>query len=474
MLIRIITAIFSQGYGMHDDHFLVVEAPASWAHGEDYSNWLPWNQKGENIMPQGHSYTYIGAQFIFFKTCEGLGISNPKTQMLINRLLHGLWSVLIVVFVMKIVSLYLEERKVVLLGLVTALLWIVPFLSVRNLVEFLTIPFLLICMYWILNTKFKKSHWFMAGVMLGTAISIRYQLGVFALGLGLALLISKRWMTFLFVVLGSVITVVVTQGIVDYFIWEKPFAELMGYVNYNLETDPYIKGPWYMFVLVLMGAFLVPLGFVLAIGFFAQWRKYLVLFLPTFLFLLFHSWHPNRQERFILPILFFFLILGYLGWEHLKSKYNFWSNKKLTRWIWGVFWVLNTPLLLTSCFVYSKKSRVESAYYLRDKKVLGVIQESTGPAKSTMIPKFYSDNYTYLVYRHDEQVNNLGDFTQHELPMYVFFYGDDNLEDRIKAVEKYTGPLKREAVFEPGFVDRWLYQLNPKNNNETIVVYSNR
>ena len=43
VFIRLIAAIFSQGYGMHDDHFLVIEASASWAHGYDYNHWLPWS-----------------------------------------------------------------------------------------------------------------------------------------------------------------------------------------------------------------------------------------------------------------------------------------------------------------------------------------------------------------------------------------------------------------------------------------------
>ena len=38
LLLRPIAATFSTGYLMHDDHFLVVEAGASWAAGEDYNN----------------------------------------------------------------------------------------------------------------------------------------------------------------------------------------------------------------------------------------------------------------------------------------------------------------------------------------------------------------------------------------------------------------------------------------------------
>ena len=62
---RILAALFSQGYGMHDDHFLIIEASASWVDGYDYNNWLPWN-KPEGAVPEGHSFTYVGLNFIFF------------------------------------------------------------------------------------------------------------------------------------------------------------------------------------------------------------------------------------------------------------------------------------------------------------------------------------------------------------------------------------------------------------------------
>ena len=53
-VLRITTAIFSEGYLMHDDHFWVVEAAASWSEGEDYNNWLPWSQEKLGLDPKPH------------------------------------------------------------------------------------------------------------------------------------------------------------------------------------------------------------------------------------------------------------------------------------------------------------------------------------------------------------------------------------------------------------------------------------
>lgn len=62
LVIRLIAAVFSEGYGMHDDHYLVIEAAGSWVDGHDYNHWLPWTQT-EVIKPEGHSFTYVGINF---------------------------------------------------------------------------------------------------------------------------------------------------------------------------------------------------------------------------------------------------------------------------------------------------------------------------------------------------------------------------------------------------------------------------
>ena len=58
LIMRLIAAIFSQGYGMHDDHFLIIEASSSWVDGYDYNGWLPWSE-GNRGRPEGHSFSYV-------------------------------------------------------------------------------------------------------------------------------------------------------------------------------------------------------------------------------------------------------------------------------------------------------------------------------------------------------------------------------------------------------------------------------
>lgn len=142
LLIRLIAAIFSQGYGMHDDHFLIIEASSSWSDGYDYNNWLPWSENSHGT-PEGHSFTYVGLNYIYFVCMKALGVLDPKILMLINRLLHAVFSLLILHFSYKITQRLGTQKQAITVGWILAFLWVLPFLSVRNLVEITCIPFML-------------------------------------------------------------------------------------------------------------------------------------------------------------------------------------------------------------------------------------------------------------------------------------------------------------------------------------------
>ena len=65
--LRVVSAWFSEGYLMHDDHFWVVETSASWADGSDYNNWLPWTQeeKGLEVKPHFTNLAFSSLHYIY-------------------------------------------------------------------------------------------------------------------------------------------------------------------------------------------------------------------------------------------------------------------------------------------------------------------------------------------------------------------------------------------------------------------------
>jgi hypothetical protein len=63
---------------------------------------------------------------------------------------------------------------------------------------------------------------FLAGFIAGITISIRFQAIIYWGGMGLALLIQKKWLqTIIFGLGGGVLHFIIIQGPIDYIIWGK-------------------------------------------------------------------------------------------------------------------------------------------------------------------------------------------------------------------------------------------------------------
>lgn len=469
LIIRVIAAIFSQGYGMHDDHFLIVEAASSWADGYDYNHWLPWSPESTG-KPEGHSFTYVGLNYIYFAIMKFLGVADPKILMLINRLLHGLFSVLIVYFSIKITEKISNQKHAVTVGWILALLWMMPFLSVRNLVEITCIPFILWSVWLMLKNEDRRNFLF-AGLMMGMAVSFRYQVGVFAVGVAAVYFFQWKWAQFLLFSIGVLIVFGLTQGLVDYLIWGYPFAEFIGYATYNAnEGTEYIPNSnYFMYVLVLMGSCLVPLGLLLGFGFFRSAKKYFYIFIPVLLFILFHSFYPSKQERFILPVLPLFIILGVLGYDFIIDKSNW---RKVWNFSWKFFWILNIPLMLVVSTAYSKKSRVESMYYFYEtgETPRKILLESTGGTGASMLPQFYSGVWMFGTLNRSESSQLLTVYPNYVYD-YILFFGSENLGERVSDYKKIYPKMELVKTCEPSFVDLILKWLNPLNRNEYIEVW---
>jgi hypothetical protein len=469
LIVRLIAAVFSQGYGMHDDHFLIVEASASWADGFDYNYWLPWTE-GNKGVPEGHSFTYVGLNYLFFAFMKWIGVMDPKTLMLLNRLIHACFSLVVVIYGMKITEKLSNQKNALVVGWILALLWILPFVSVRNLVEVAAIPFLMMGVWLLLNNK-QFLPIFFAGLLVGMAVSFRYQIAVFAIGLALYYLIKKDFKVLFNFSIGVIAMFMLTQGVVDFFIWGYPFAEFWSYVNYNLtEGTTYLPNQNYlMYVLVLVGVFFIPMGVLLLIGFFKSYKNHLLLFLPTLFFLVFHTLYPNRQERFILSILPFFIVLGVMGYDRFKA--TGWKNK-IWKWSFVIFWVFNTFFLCMTVTMYSKKSRVEAMYSLYNNGISNekILMEGSGSGKVSMLPKFYAKSWDCFVAERLKATDDLNAYTGKAFD-YIFFYDDKHLNKRISDYKKIYPNMRLHFSAYPSFIDRVLRQLNPRNANEYIEVW---
>ncbi len=479
---RLLATIFSMGYGWHDDQFLIIEIAQSWVDGIDYYSWLP-SADGIN-QPEGFSFFYVGLHYILFTFLEFTGIYDPQTKMLIVRLLHAIWSMFIIYFSFKITLLLSNISNAKLVGWILALFWIFPMISVRNLVEYVSIPLILYGIWIILksfdNSKF--SVWLFAGIILGLAFNIRFQTLLITGAIGLVILMHNKWKSAIFLGLGVLISIIVFQGGIDYLVWDKPFVQLIEYIEYNMHNAAlYIVSPWYTYLLFLAGILIPPVSLFLFAGFFKQWRKNLILFLPILIFLIFHSYYPNKQERFVVTIMPLLIIIGIIGWQSIRNKYlSGRVPRKLVAASWIFFWLINFVLLLPVSVMYSKQARVESMSYMaKYGDINNFVIEDINKTILRFPPQFYLQNwYQYKTLMKDDDFNEFVKTNSisplSEQPGFILFYQPENIEHRVNQMKTVYPELEFETVIEPGFMDRLLFWLNPINDNQNIYLYRNK
>lgn len=481
LFFRLLAAIFSKGFGWIDDQFLIIEIAQSWVDGIDYYRWLP-DEQGMN-QPKGFSFFYVGINFLIFKTLEFFHITDAQWKMFIIRLLHAFWSLLIISGGYKIAQKLGDEQSAKLTGWVLALLWLFPFLSVRNLVEYVSIPLLVIGVQSIVfsSHKNKLQIWLWIGILFGIAFNIRYQTMIFTGGVGLALLFQRKWLETLLVSIGILITILLFQGILDYIIWGEPFVQLQGYINYNINhATEYLTAPWYFYIIVILGVLVPPVSFYLAIGFLKSWKSTMVFFLPTLIFITFHSIFPNKQERFIITILPFIIIGGVIGWQQIiKHIQNKPSLKIAYKASWIFFWIINFLLLIPVSTMYSKKARVEAMVYLSQYDDLKYfIIDDVNKSILRPPPIFYMDNWVpYTPIMENEDLKAFKEAKKWEDPKhqpgFILFMESKNIENRVEFMTSVFPRLEFETLIEPGMMDLVLHWLNPINDNQNIYIYRN-
>ena len=325
-VVRLIAAIFSEGYIMSDDHFLAVEPVSSWVSGENYHNWFP-NEYNQTDHAQPFSYAYYFLNFLILKCCAILGIVNPFIQAFVLRLVHGalsLWGVYLFV--------KLAERLIASVQWRMYAIWfwvfggVVTVFSVHQLVETACIPFVLFAYLYVLKyfERERIGALLIAALAFSFSVGMRYQLVFFPLTLGMYLLWKRKWsgaMLFgIFFTLGFALT-----QIDNLLFWHKPiYQHLLDYQAYNAtHFSEYPSNVFSYFSLVSYYIFpVITIVFLLSLRrrhsssghssptFVApQHSNTFPIFIGVAIFIVFHLVFPNRQERFLLPAVPFVLLL---------------------------------------------------------------------------------------------------------------------------------------------------------------------
>ncbi len=478
ILFRLLAVIFSKGFGWFDDHFLVVEAAQSWVDGYDYNYWLP-DVNFPDRQPQGHPLFYVGIHYYIFKFFTFIGLTDPQTKMFYLRLLHSAWSLLIITYGYKITEHLSNKKTALYVAGFLSLFWFMPFLSVRNLVEFVCVPPLLIATWLLLKEKSYRNYLF-AGIWLGIALSIRFQTVFYLAGIGLALLIAKTNFKYLITcLLGFSLVLLITQCLVDYIIWGRIFAELGAYIQYNIDNATvYGTDVWHMYLDLILGLLIPPLSFLLFGGWLVSWKKIPILFWPVLFYLAFHTYFPNKQERFVLTIMPSLIIIGTIGMFSIYEKYKNRVNLKLFKFSRGFVIVLNIILIFILSLSYSKRNRVEAMTYLHNQPDLNMvmIDDSNKENDFTMPPLYYLGKWHSVIgitkqFNLDSVKYQFSIIPDSVKPNYIVFWRNENIAARVASFRKLFPHTKYITTIEPSFIDKTLNWLNPLNDNETTYIY---
>jgi hypothetical protein len=479
LFFRLLAAVFSTGYGMHDDHFLTIEIAQSWIDGENTNEWIP-DIKKNVTTPSGHSLTYPSILYVILWTCEKVGVSDPAAKMFLMRLIHAFFSLLVVYWGYLIIEKLYNKKAAALSGWLLAIIWFMPMLGVRNLVEIVCIPFLMYSVWLIIkNDEDKLFNYLLSGFVIGLAFSIRFQIITFIPGLGLALLIKKKFSHAVLFGIGACIGILLIQGLGDILVWGYPFAEFRGYMQYNIDNaHVYPNGPWYSYSLLVMGLLIPPVSLFILFGFFKDWKKNLIIVLPVLTFFIFHSSFPNKQERFILPVLPFIIMVGAAAWSEFYDKSLFWSrNKNSYKGVIIFFLIINTVVLFTLSLSSSKRNRIDAMRYLsKDKTIKCFVVENSLHDGNLQMPRFYLNKiwprqYDIVENSSIEEFKVMVSDPHSCLPQYVLFMEEKDLDKRVANFKKSFPNIKYETTIEPSFLDKVMYWLNPINSNQTTIIY---
>ncbi|MBC7948142.1 MAG: hypothetical protein H7Y42_09710 [Chitinophagaceae bacterium] len=477
LLLRLLAVFFSPGYAFHDDHFEMPELVFRW---KNNINFL-WTGSDVHVF----SLIYPGLMYVLFEACNAVGIHTPEGMMFVVRLFLALVSLLSIYYA-YLLTLRLGGTKTTanLAALAMALFWIFPFMSVRNLREFFCIPFLLMGSYYISDPKLTTRSIFLAALWFAVSFSIRLQVVFIPIGIGICLLFNKQYRTkALLFGLAFIVAYMLTQGLFDLIYYGDPFANIKEYVRFNsnpvnIEIQP--QGPWFQYIGTVAGVVFGLPFLLLALGYGYSARLSFhtrMLMIASLLFFIFHSAYSNKQERFILPFIPFFLLLGIIGfYEHYaRNQHKRWL-RRTTRIVIAWFLVLNTVGLLILTFTYSKRSRIEAMIYLRKKAdVTNIVME--GEVSLQRPPTFYLgkhlENFVMPPEGNIDTLENEIRTSGKPVPNYVIMAGSHDFDLRLARLKSLFPNLKEEIIITTSFVDNLAHWLNPKHNqNENWHIYS--
>jgi hypothetical protein len=475
ILLRVVAVIYSQGYMASDDHHETVKVAWQWhtsGHFLNADGKLTWaNISGSDIM---RSPLYNFFVYSLLKLGSLLGMNYLDQMMYVQRTVHALLSLILVIFVYKYLKEESNENTALIGSLMMSAFFIMPYLSVRNLIEMVSAEAMLPSLYYAhMGIKREnRDYLIISGLLGGLAWMVRPQTLMAVIPIIPILWFSvKSFRKSLYFILGLIL-VVIFSGFLDLLTVGKFLGTTIKYISANMSTRPWLPGPWYKYILLLLGIFIFPFS-LLFFGSFFQKKlisKNKIIFWGFLLFLVGHSLYRSKEERFMIPIIPLAIILGCLGLYYLYQKRCWYLQMPaLRKGLWIYFGAVNLILLIPFTINYSHKGRVEPLIYLsRQKDVSSIIFDST--ERNFLIPYEYlgKNSPPYAKINRYSQL----DSPSLQNPNYIVLFADKNYQEHLDSLRNHFSRLEIKSHSAPSVVDYILHGVNPKFNhtNEAYVL----
>ncbi len=388
------------------------------------------------------------AQFFY-----GLGISDPLWQLRCSLALLGTGVYLSLQACVRQVFPTGSLERVIAIFLV-GFYFLLPLFSTRPLIETLCLPLLTWSGVWVGDyaATGKKRGLIYGLFFLATASLMRFQAGVCALGLVALILYRKNWKDLgLFLIASGVLFL--ATGVPDIFFRGRFHDLLWTYVNYNLSFAGahFGKMPFYTF-LVLIIALSLPPTFISryrGLNWISAYRRLIGPVLYVVVFVVAHSLSPHKEDRFIVPILPLYLFALVPLAAYLWRKGSTWRRA----WFLGA----NLVLLVLTCSNTTQNNLISLAKWVSTHPETGAVDSLNGS----------------LVFFPQAFLLQSIEWTNHSAAQVYSNQSCDRL-----AVVRRDVPLpadwgrhfRQVAVFNPGWIDGLLAELNPKNARRGALV----
>lgn len=501
---RIIAVLMAQGISFGFDHYVYVENAQHLAGGTASIQQIVDNCSGHNFIAHGHSIIYLYINTALIYACEHTGIFDPQSKMLIMRLICGLISMLTIYYCYRIAYRLANRKAALAIGILTSMLWFMPYICVQTLPENAAAVLLLAAVYRLAKTRkqtYKFSDDIFTGFLMGISVSFCYNLALLIIGAAISYMLKSEIKRGLLIIFGASIPVLALEGLVDTLALGSPFYVISEYIHEIISGANATTGPKsvYMYISILAMVIPLPWGLAALYGYLKSWRHCFIMFFPTTFYLLVSYLLPNKEEKFMLSILPIFLLLCVSGWFRYQAESRFWSSRpRLRKWVIVSFFAANTPMLIMTSTAYTRKPQMESMVYLSKyrSEITSILVDDSGNYESKSLPQYYlgKDVDIYILNKqycepdksiYYSSVSGFGNSREHNifteryfmnptlrtLPQYVIFYGDYNMPERLARMRTVFPQLTYKTSFTPSVADRIIEMFNPKNNNMTLHVY---